>query len=288
MNISVLPPEVQTGFLRLSENARQEAMELRFRRDRPVTVVYACGERVLPGNIPVTDRLVEELLNRATGFSPYSLRLEETGLFLPLPEGCRMGLCGEVTVRDGNIHGIRRLSSVSIRFARQIIGIAEETVDRLMEGEHLASVLIVSPPGGGKTTFLRDLIRAISARGYRVAVVDERRELGAVTEGVPGLDLGPTTDILTGCPKVQAIPLLIRAMNPQVLALDELSGERELEEALYASYSGIALLATAHGDGLESLKKRPLYRKLLESGAFRWCVELRSGEKPKMKEVISS
>lgn len=288
MDLLVLPDQVRNAFFRLSEQKKREATELRFRKGRPVTVVFPQGEELLiggGGGIPVTDRLLEEVLNRATGFSPYSLKLEETGLYLPLEGGCRMGLCGEVVIRDGKLSGIRYLTSLSIRLARECIGIARETADRLCQGTSVDSALIISPPGRGKTTFLRDLIRCISQKGFRVCVVDERRELSAMTRGEISLDLGPTTDVLCGCPKVQSIELLIRAMNPQVLALDEISGEAELEAALYASFSGVCLLATAHGDGVDSLMKKPLYKKLLESGAFDWCITLDSCRKPMMERL---
>ena len=155
-----------------------------------------------------------------------------------------------------------------------------------MIGRTVSSTLIVSPPGGGKTTFLRDLIRCISEKGLRVSVVDERRELSGMSEGKAILNLGPTTDVLCGAPKVQAIPLLIRAMNPQVLALDEIQGEKELEAALYASFSGVALIATAHGDGRKSLYHRPMYRRMLESGAFEWCINLDGQKQPMMERLM--
>lgn len=285
MNISVLPPEVQRGVLLLTPERRAMAMELRFRMGRPAMVVFSWGEEVLPGNIPVTSEILNELLNRATGFSPYALKLEETGLYLPLEGGGRMGLCGETVIREGKLCGIRQLSSISIRLARQIVGAARESAEVLTRGGQASSALIVSPPGVGKTTFLRDLVRCISQKGFRVAVVDERRELSAMTNGAAQLDLGPTTDILVGCPKVQAVPLLIRAMNPQVLAVDEISGQRELEEIQYAAFSGVAVLATAHGKNIASLMQRPLYKKLLCSGAFEWCITLTPERKPEMERV---
>lgn len=286
MRLDFLPEEVTRGYETLSHRQKDQAQELRFRKNRPVTVVYPWGEQVLDGGgtfILVTDRLLEDILSRATGFSPYSLRLEETGLYLPLPGGCRMGLCGETVMRDGKLSGLRQISSLTIRLARQKLGIARETGDRLVSGTQVASALIVSPPGGGKTTFLRDLIRCISEKGIRVSVIDERRELGA--EGF--LELGPTTDVLWGAPKAQAIPLMIRAMNPQVLAVDEISGQGELEEILYGAFSGVAVLATVHGTGMEDLYRRPLYRRLVTSGAFEWCITLEGQGKPRMERLIA-
>lgn len=285
MNIKILPPEVQQGLLSLPQRRRDMVTELRLRIGRPATMLIQNREEVLPGNILVTDKLLENLLNRATGYSPYALKLEESGLFLPLEGGGRLGLCGDAVIHDGKLMGMRQLSSVSVRIPHQILGVAKETAERLLSSGQVPSVLIVSPPGEGKTTFLRDLIRLISQRGFRVAVADERRELSGMTGGVPQLELGPATDVLAGCPKETGIPLLIRAMNPQVLAVDEISGDRELELVTYAAFCGIAVLATAHGTDLGSLQKRSLYRRLLDSGAFSWCITLKRGAVPKMERV---
>ena len=81
-------------------------------------------------------------------------------------------------------------------------------------------------------------------------------KLAAVHNGVPQMDLGPSTDVLTGCPKAQAMEMLIRVMNPQVLAVDELAGQKEIQMAQEAANCGIALFATAHGDSPETLLRR--------------------------------
>ena len=288
MEPKTLTPELQEAMAQLSLERQRQVMEIRLRQGGPVRAVFPWGEELLTRSgrpIAVTPELLQKLLDRATGFSPYALRLEETGLFLPLEGGCRMGLCGEAVVREGRLQGLRHISSMVIRLARQHRGIAREAAQKLTVHGYVEPALIVSPPGRGKTTFLRDLIRAVSEKGYRVSVVDERRELAAARDGVPQLDLGPCTDVLTGCPKAQAMELLIRVMNPQVLAVDELAGEQELQMAREASHCGVALLATAHGDSPDTLRKRPGYGALLDSGTFRWCIVLKDFGTVKMERL---
>ncbi len=288
MERKTLTPELQEAVGQLPRQRLQQLMELRLRRGGEVRAVYPWGEELLTyrgGSIPVTEQLLRDLLNRATGFSPYALRGEERGLFLPLDQGDRMGLCGEALIQEGRLCGLRHVNSMVIRFARQCQGVAAEAADRLLKEEAVPSVLIVSPPGQGKTTFLRDLIRLVSQRGIRVSVADERRELSAAREGVPQLDLGPATDVLTGCPKAQAMGLLLRVMNPQVLAVDELAGPEELSAVGEASASGVAVFATAHGENLASLRRRRGFRELLEEGTFSWCITLRQRKLVQMERL---
>lgn len=288
MNLSVLTPELQRALDRVPAKRKQQATELRFRIGAPAKLSFPWGEELLCGSagpILVTDRLLRELLDRATGFSPYTLRGEEAGLFLPLEGGCRLGLCGEAVVQNGKITGIRHISSLVIRLAREVKGIAQKTSERLTERGYVESVLIVSPPGFGKTTFLRDLIRGVSSLGYRVSVADERREIAAAKDGVPQLDVGPCTDVLTGCPKGEALGLLLRVMNPQVLAVDELAGEQEMKLVREAAHWGVAVFATAHGRDMSDLVRRPGCRPLLEEGTFRWCVTLGSDYSIRMERL---
>lgn len=171
-----------------------------------------------------------------------------------------MGVCGEVVWENNAIHSLRNFSSISIRIAHEHKGIG--TIPS-------RSTLILGPPGCGKTTLLRDCVRLLSdADECRVALLDERGEIAACRDGVPGFDVGGHTDILTGCQKATGIIMLLRTMNPQWIAVDEITREEDIRAMVQASYCGVRLLATAHADSLQDLQRRPIYRELMEQKVF--------------------
>ena len=192
--------------------------------------------------------------------------------------GHRSGLCGSGVVRDGEIQNLRHLSSLAIRVAHEVVGAARMVRSALLVHGRLQSTLILSPPGYGKTTLLRDLIRMASdgdgMPALRVGVADERGELAAMYEGRPQLNIGRRTDVMDGCPKGTGLLMLLRGMNPQVLAADEITAPADCAALALAANCGVTLLATAHGEGLEDLRRRPMYRELLEQGIFRRLVLL--------------
>lgn len=195
---------------------------------------------------------MEQILLNASRFSVYAAEEQISQGYLTLTGGHRIGICGEVIMRNGRIQGIRRISSYNIRIAREVRGCAEPVYPLLWEREAFLDTLILSPPGLGKTTLLRDLIRLISdgdgIHGPRtVGLADERGEVAACINGVPQNDIGKNTDVMDGGSKTDTMMMLLRTMAPQVLAADEAGGEADIRIFEQAKKWGTALLTTAHG-----------------------------------------
>ncbi len=276
--VRALPPRLREEALSLPEQDQARTEELRLRAGWPMTALIDGAERPL-GGPPVAVEELERLVEIASGASLHTVLDQVRRGYLTFEGGHRIGLCGTAVLREGEIHSLRAVSSADLRIARQVRGAAGPVLDRLCPGGRLADTLILAPPGLGKTTLLRDLIRSVSeGEGcvpLRVSLADERGEVAAMYNGRPQLEVGRRTDVAEGCPKAQGLMLLLRAMNPQVLAVDEITAPEDVKALITAAGCGVTLLATAHGEGRAGLERRPLYRPLLEEGLFRFLVRIR-------------
>lgn len=287
---ALLPAWLRNPLERLPQRDQARIEEIRLRAGQPVTVSGPAGERGVPGAEeavrPGDLSLILEVATRASAHT--ALDRVQNG-FVTVRGGHRIGLCGTAVMREGAIHNLRQLSSLCIRVARSVPGAARDVLDQVRDGQGVKGTLILSPPGGGKTTLLRDLIRALSdgegGGAVRVGVADERSELAALWDGVPQLDVGRHTDVLEGCTKAEALMMLLRGMNPQVLAVDEITAPEDVAALVSAAGCGVTLLATAHGAGREDLSRRKLYRGLLEEGVFRRLVRIRREAGRRIYEV---
>ena len=190
----VLPLRLRSGVMSLPEDRRSQIEELRLRVGLPMAAVLPEGERALAGP-PVTQQELEQLLELASRASVHAVLDQLSRGYLTVQGGHRVGLCGTVALEDGAVRTIRKLSSAAVRVARQFPGAAEEVLPSLLESGRLESALILAPPGLGKTTLLRDLVRAVSAGEgappRRVGVADERGEIAALFDGVAPAGRGP-------------------------------------------------------------------------------------------------
>lgn len=277
---SALPLKIREE-LPLSPEEWEGLEELRLRPGQPVCGVFRSGDRPLTRK-SVTVGDLEQTLELASRASLHTVLPQLRQGFLTLRGGHRLGVCGSVQMRDGLIHAIEPLSALNLRLAREVPGAGEGLVEALCPGGTFRSTLILAPPGAGKTTLLRDLIRRLSdgegCAPYRVGLADERGEVAALYRGMPQLGVGSRTDVMEGCSKAQALMLLLRGMNPQILAADEITAGADVEAMESAAGCGVGLLCTAHGRDRADMVRRPLYRRLLETGVFEKLLTIRVAE----------
>lgn len=287
--LSVFPNQLREILMGLGVDI-QAMQELRIRAGRPLLAV--CQNREYLSHEIMRGAQVGELLVYLSNYSLYAYEDELRQGFLSLPGGHRVGLVGRAVLEKGQIRTMTEISSLNIRFAHEVKGCADALMPYLWEKGRLMHTLIVSPPGGGKTTLLRDCIRQISdgragRRGRTVGVVDERSELAGSFRGIPGNDLGMRTDVLDGCPKAEGMMLLIRSMAPEVVAVDEIGGRDDLEALASAMRCGCALLSTVHGGSLEELEENPALKGVMERKMFERYVLLDSGKEPgKIRRIL--
>lgn len=279
---ALLPSDIRQVVLSLPAEVRRVAEELRLRTGRVPGLLTASGEQTLSCRA-VTPRDLDTVLETATRASAHTALAGVSSGFVTVKGGCRVGLCGEAALQDGQVKTLRRLSSVSIRIPHEARGCAD-SIFRELRAADFPDTLIVSPPGAGKTTLLRELVRMSSDSGKRVSLIDERGEVAGVWEGEPVFNVGRCTDVMTGAPKKAAASMLIRAMSPQILAMDEITSPEDIDAAEAAAGCGVRLIATCHAGSADELSSRPLYQRLLELGIFKRTVSIR--QSPKGREYI--
>ncbi len=259
--------------------------EIRIRAEKPILIYLNHKEISIDkkGNlIYVPERgksfsyqELQNLLDFWCQDSRYAFQSEIKRGFLTISGGHRIGICGEViNDEEGNVQTIKYISGVNIRVAHEIKGAASQILKYIYLGGQVKNTLIVSPPGAGKTTLLRDIIRQLSngsnrEQGINIGLVDERGEIAACFKGVPQLDVGIRTDVLDNCEKITGMRMLLRAMAPDMIAVDELGNTEEISLIQQMVGNGCGVIATMHGNNIEEIKRKKMLKELWEQNIFK-------------------
>lgn len=255
--LAILPPRLRFD---VDKQGREALQELRLRINAPPELVLTGKVSWLSDN--VTQDELNFIVNTASRYSPWAASTTAQG-YLTAPGGHRIGICGEVVCKDGNVTGMRQIRYLCIRVARDFR-------DILNNSEHFdGSVLILGAPGWGKTTLLRCLTRKVAEK-EAVSVVDERGELFP-----QGFLRGQRMDILSGCPKPVGIEMMLRTMGPACIAVDEITAEADCQALVQAANCGVRLLATAHASSSRDFCQRNVYRELVRQKIFDTLLILR-------------
>lgn len=287
--LRVLPSYISLEIQRI--NNTQNLNEIRLRARQKV-ILKCVNQEIVLESIVTTKTILDILLNVSKN-SIYAIQSDINNGFVIIRGGHRVGICGEVVYVDGKIKNVKNISSLNIRVARQVYGCADVVLSEIVKRGKVLNTLIVSPPGCGKTTLIRDIIRQISngvdvlnLKGKNVSLIDERGEIASVYNGVPCLDVGIRTDVMSNVNKSDGMKMMIRSMAPDVIATDEIGKKEDIVAIKEAVLSGVNVLFTMHGDSIKSILKNPNVKELLDLDIFSKIIILSSGKVPGIVEKI--
>ena len=175
-------------------------------------------------------------------------------------QGLRIGVCGEIVYGENSIKTVKNISSLNIRIPHIIKNCSLKVYGNLVEGG-VKNTLIISPPGAGKTTFLRDFAYQLKMREHNpnLLIVDERCEITSVYEK----EIFAGIDIIKNCTKEYAFSNGIRSMSPNVIITDEINVDKDLDAIQNAITSGVKVIATLHAKDIIDLKSKNSFKEML-------------------------
>lgn len=271
---------------------RNHLEEIRIRMGKRVLLKYQDKEMFL--NYKITKYDMEDILEKIFKGSRYSYQNEIVNGFITIEGGHRIGITGSGVFENNELVNICNISSLNIRISKVIENVSNFIDEYISYENKLCNTLIVSIPGMGKTTILKDLVRRLSdgevkkLKSYTVGVVDERMEISSSFDGENQIYLGEKTDVITNVSKDKGMKMLIRSMAPEVLVVDEIGIKEDIEAIKYGITSGVKGIFTAHGDSLENLKLNPIIKDLIELNLIDRIIILDSFVKGKLNKIYKS
>ncbi len=287
--IDLLPDKFRCILKRTENKIMNEVTEIRIRSGKPICltlndrIVYPnkIGYSLIPDSqsIIFTSEEVTECFLYLCNNSVYSHEQEISQGFLSLKDGHRAGICGRAIKKANGESWISDISSINIRVAREIVGVAAKVYGQTFGFKGL---LICGAPNSGKTTFLRDYIRLLSNCGEKVSVIDCRGEIAAVKGSICCLDVGVNTDVITGGRKSEGIEHALRVLSPNVIAFDEIGNLEELNQIRDCFNCGVKIITTFHCDSIDELISRSRFLPIINTNAFSHFVFLDKSRIPKV------
>lgn len=294
-----LSRRIYTAVKPLNEDFLKSVCEIRLRAGKPLSFVTFEGISYLtasgritgiPGGsvFTVSAADVKESFQRICEYSVYSYSKNISAGFVTVGGGHRAGLYGTAVYDSSGISGVRDIGGINLRISREYKGCAAQLTSELFS-ENLQGFLLCGAPSTGKTTMLRDISRLVSDTLFKkVAVIDERGEIAAVSKGQPQNDVGLNTDVLDGYRKSEGIMQAVRTLSPQLIICDEIGSADDYEAVHFGINSGVAFAAAIHASNEAELKNKPAITELIRCGAFGKIAFLQSGKPCCVEKIINA
>ncbi len=245
-----------------------ELSEIRIRQDKPIVVFiksqpYYIYQNGITCNINLalyaTQDMIADIIYKASDFSIYSINEQIKQGYIILPSGIRIGIAGTFVYENNQIKTITNWTSLNIRIPHYIKNASLCAFDDIVSNNEIKNALIISPPGAGKTTFIRDFINQLSERNYclNVCILDERGEISCDMVGI-----GIFCDVLRNVDKSYGFMCAIRSLNPSVIVTDEIGSEDDINSLISAMNCGVKVIATIHANNLDELRRKEFFCKL--------------------------
>lgn len=299
--INGLSHEITKYLENIDKEIQGNVTEICLRVNRPLIIMtldsiyYLSSNGIFFKELPpnpyiVSKSCIKNSLDTLTEYSIHSHRLDINAGFITINGGHRAGIIGSCVYNNNQILDVHNISSINLRVARQVSGVSINLIKDIYK-YNTSSTLIAGAPSSGKTTLLKDIAKNLSngILGYhsKVAIIDERGEVGAVYKGVPQNDIGLMSDVLDGYKKGDGISTAIRSMSPNVIIVDELSGNDDIIHLKKGIYSGVNIIGTIHASSMDDILKNEELKYLIDSNVFKNIVILSSASEPcKIKEII--
>ena len=255
--------------------------EVRIRANKPITVNFKGNYQTLKQqngygkNFIASYELLEYIVAVITKQSIYAYNEQIKHCYVTTDDGLRVGICGVVVYENGKVITIKKVTSINIRISHQVYNCSEKIINFICYNNIVKNTLVISPPGAGKTTMIRDIALKLSnEKGIKnLLIVDERFEIAGLKNS---LDVGDFTDILSGGLKHYAFSETLKTMSPKVIITDEISNEDDIAQIKETIKSGVSVIATAHAKNIEDLKYKKYFESLMKDKYFERIVVLSS------------
>ncbi|MEE0865835.1 MAG: stage III sporulation protein AA [Clostridia bacterium] len=220
----------------INEDIIKNLQEIRIRCNRPIILKLKNEDKIIDYIINQCELL--QVLEKICNNSIYAYKNQICNGFITVKGGHRIGITGTAVIEGEKVISLKYINGLNFRIAREVLNCSEKIIGQIIDKENntIYNTLIVSPPGKGKTTMLRDIIRKISNGisefnflGKNCGVIDERGEIAAMYHGIPQNDIGIRTDVIENISKAKGMKMLIRSMTPEIIACDEIGSKEDIE-----------------------------------------------------------